>query len=101
RHTRCLSDWSSNVCSSDLRTSSLRAIRGQLLSLVLQFVRKLFDHRVSEHFASNSLHFTPRLFPLEVGFKAKNEVLSLADVLHSRSEERRVGKECRCRRRSD
>src|SRR5437899_4363223 len=32
RHTRCLSDWSSDVCSSDLVTTSLK--KGQRVSLV-------------------------------------------------------------------
>src|SRR5471030_1459292 len=54
RHTRCLSDWSSDVCSSDLRTAPRRRPSGR---------------RCNCH---------SRQFP-------------------RRSEERRVGKECRSR----
>src|SRR5262245_54002129 len=32
RHTRCLSDWSSDVCSSDLATSRCRRIFGSALN---------------------------------------------------------------------
>src|SRR5437016_13752023 len=60
RHTRLVSDWSSDVCSSDL-------IRGPILD------RRLF---------------------LCNGLGAHGRDLS---VLPTRSEERRVGKECRSR----
>src|SRR5262245_63487003 len=44
RHTRCLSDWSSDVCSSDLITglSSLRPeLSGKRLDLLKEIVPKL------------------------------------------------------------
>src|SRR5438045_5568046 len=63
RHTRCLSDWSSDVCSSDLRTPAQ----------VVRVVEGVAD-------------FMPR--DAETG--------DLVGAL--RSEERRVGKECRSRR---
>src|SRR5258705_9544270 len=63
RHTRCLSDWSSDVCSSDLRTS-----RYQRHSYGTPFV------------------------PIPTLVLAR---LALRKV--ERSEERRVGKECRSR----
>src|SRR5258705_257616 len=63
RHTRCLSDWSSDVCSSDL------------VSRMFEFLFRDFEH--------------PR------------NLVRLADVRFCgdrvRSEERRVGKECRSR----
>src|SRR5258705_800778 len=31
RHTRCLSDWSSDVCSSDLETTVSRAVSGKYM----------------------------------------------------------------------
>src|SRR5262245_65876997 len=72
RHTRCLSDWSSDVCSSDLeaRTGETQRLAGQALET-----------------------------------RAQRQMLTL-DLLHRqlsyrmllrRSEERRVGKECRSR----
>src|SRR5262245_62497598 len=65
RHTRCLSDWSSDVCSSDLFYRSIEAYR--------QSLRTRADVMV--------------LDPSSDFFK----------YLKNRSEERRVGKECRSR----
>src|SRR5437899_6433506 len=66
RHTRCLSDWSSDVCSSDLKTSPPRARshRGGLVFLTSNMT-SIISNRPT------------------------------AIVLLLRSEERRVGKECR------
>src|SRR5437899_11045740 len=58
RHTRCLSDWSSDVCSSDLAER---------------------DHR-----SNAPVHFFPA-------------ILRQDSCQAPRSEERRVGKECRSR----
>src|SRR5262245_66459197 len=66
RHTRCLSDWSSDVCSSDL-TSVKREDMVLQQKLLLQLL----------HLAILLRLFQERLKP--------------------RSEERRVGKECRSR----
>src|SRR5438034_11251376 len=70
RHTRSLCDWSSDVCSSDLRLpAASRAIpQGQL---------------------------SPVLLPAIV---VVGVALPLAPGAYTRSEERRVGKECRSRR---
>src|SRR5205814_6392748 len=84
RHTRCLSDWSSDVCSSDLAQASSATIRAsgipaeaakenadvQLVLLALQPGEKTFY-----------------AFVIVFGIAFKNQ----------RSEERRVGKECRSR----
>src|SRR5262245_66344075 len=72
RHTRCLSDWSSDVCSSDLHQRVCRARRRWLLA-----------------------KFPPvtiavgRGKPVGVGSPVSGVMIGL------RSEERRVGKECR------
>src|SRR2546429_4283378 len=80
RHTRCSRDWSSDVCSSDLsrlpRISGIEVefAEGEIFLGLMPGSRKLYD-----------LERDPRL------------------ALHSptddppRSEERRVGKECRSR----
>src|SRR5437899_12887535 len=66
RHTRCLSDWSSDVCSSDLRRILLHPPPA---------------NRRPPHLHANRV--------CSVG--------GLSNLLSDRSEERRVGKECRCR----
>src|SRR5437899_9630285 len=68
RHTRCLSDWSSDVCSSDL------AIEGDE-----PVTQDLQDRLVTLDCSPHSI--------------APVQVFAEAD----RSEERRVGKECRSR----
>src|SRR2546429_3456484 len=67
RHTRCSRDWSSDVCSSDLATLN-------------QLVRCLWF----QFFSGMVRLFGPRFF-------------YQVDALSIRSEERRVGKECRSR----
>src|SRR5205814_6231721 len=75
RHTRCLSDWSSDVCSSDLRLISHSR-------LIPEF--SLTRRRTSSPNASRSA-------------AVASPVLIRKLVCFSRSEERRVGKECRSR----
>src|SRR5438093_5211410 len=76
RHTRLVSDWSSDVCSSDLVCPHLRCHTDVVHE---QIKLPKFHLRKSHQF-----------FP----------VGALADVrlAHLRSEERRVGKECRPQR---
>src|SRR2546422_3349428 len=86
RHTRCSRDWSSDVCSSDLRikaewpngqTPQVIATGG-LASLVAPLVREI-----------ESVHPDLTLTGLRIAATALG--------LTWRSEERRVGKECRSR----
>src|SRR5438067_8301569 len=85
RHTRSKRDWSSDVCSSDLssgnsRVSSSRAIDEDDFAQILGPAREELT----------------RLFPeLVPSSERPPEMLSLGSV--GRSEERRVGKECRSR----
>src|SRR5256885_8883215 len=83
RHTRLQGDWSSDVCSSDLPT------RG--------------EENVTSHLHNNShsnkprrdLHRVPRsAWP---PYRKPAERLDQMVFDHGRSEERRVGKECRSR----
>src|SRR5947199_4097023 len=71
RHTRCLSDWSSDVCSSDLS-----GIAG---------VEELFGNGLPEKL-------------LDACDSAAGHGLIRGGDHPDRSEERRVGKECRSRR---
>src|SRR5436190_8564417 len=68
RHTRSLCDWSSDVCSSDLPAQVLA-------------VRVLIGEQGGE----------------DLGGIATFEVVRVAMAIEERSEERRVGKECRSR----
>src|SRR5262245_64820230 len=71
RHTRCLSDWSSDVCSSDLKhkCATIAGV-GEQLGLGNRGAFVLGDAR---------------------------DQLHAGDFARLRSEERRVGKECRSR----
>src|SRR5690554_7149149 len=83
RHTRCGRDWSSDVCSSDLRYLSkvlLIELEHQPLNTDLRLgsvkIHPRRRHGVTGHF---------------------NKVSVTEKLMESRSEERRVGKECRSR----
>src|SRR2546430_5697438 len=83
RHTRFDCDWSSDVCSSDLRTAP--AILEDLQSESIEGRR-----RKLRGYANVGL-----LCIHEVGYLSYDD--KAADILFERSEERRVGKECRSR----
>src|SRR5262245_64885268 len=82
RHTRCLSDWSSDVCSSDLSTVVMASPRvwdwGGAMRLPLHTAKL---HAAPENATSG---------------EAMPEKWQRGAI--GRSEERRVGKECRSRR---
>src|SRR5205814_3450050 len=77
RHTRCLSDWSSDVCSSDLLWNTAGGLGGIALAWLLDREQA----RAAEPAPASSArppHFAP---------KAKRVV----QIFCCRSEERRVG----------
>src|SRR5258705_7987013 len=78
RHTRCLSDWSSDVCSSDLEACNMQPGIADPANSLVPFGR--FDR----------LHVARFVILDDQGMD------DLATV-GLRSEERRVGKECRSR----
>src|SRR5947199_8603919 len=80
RHTRCLSEWSSDVCSSDL------------LMAVLQ-VRMAVKRRAAEIGTTGTSAQADD--PRSLRYASKIATQRLID--YTRSEERRVGKECRSR----
>src|SRR2546429_4062989 len=83
RHTRCSRDWSSDVCSSDLVCLQLDALEANAREFGIQ----LFD------LASPEQGIVHVVGP-ELGATQPGMVIVCGD---SRSEERRVGKECRSR----
>src|SRR5205809_2946168 len=78
RHTRCSRDWSSDVCSSDLTGAAFQAL--ERIGIRAAVGKCLMDAH-------------PEGAPLELAESTDN---ALAEA-ESRSEERRVGKECRSR----
>src|SRR2546422_2232858 len=84
RHTRCSRDWSSDVCSSDLLT----------LKNVTYSDQGVYSLLVSNQFGvAISSNMTVTVAPLSI----TNQPRSQDALSGSRSEERRVGKECRSR----
>src|SRR5947199_3823676 len=53
RHTRCLSDWSSDVCSSDLGANKHRPTKRVFFRLGLKPVRQVCEVRVSFRHSGN------------------------------------------------
>src|SRR5207248_5045729 len=89
RHTRSYGDWSSDVCSSDLLLPSVRATwapRGQTPVLRHRFVWK----RLS---IAGALVYEPDGSDAHLVFQLRPGAYNQ----ETRSEERRVGKECRTR----
>src|SRR5205814_7262330 len=89
RHTRCLSDWSSDVCSSDLEVETCfpnTVIEGPAITREL----KSFYESVEQNLAKGLT------IP---GNEGEWYGPATAAIAHRvlRSEERRVGKECRAR----
>src|SRR5262245_62348839 len=84
RHTRCLSDWSSDVCSSDLcpwphKTGGLTPPARPAMP------------------PERLIEALERLVQLYEATGKKDEAAKWRAKLEERSEERRVGKECRSR----
>src|SRR5205814_7730148 len=76
RHTRCLSDWSSDVCSSDLDRAG---------SVLIHLGNEQFLERYKVYMA----HVQE--------WRQQFHKLKSVDLRYERSEERRVGKESRYR----
>src|SRR5205814_3018304 len=94
RHTRCLSDWSSDVCSSDLARLD-PAIDLELVDLDFENARDAVQPLEGRD------DFEQVLLLVDADEKVRRDgVRELAGVVHAdggdhRSEERRVGKEWR------
>src|SRR5205814_7564342 len=93
RHTRCLSDWSSDVCSSDLYADGFH-LRAPRLPYPLNLLAALFGARnlaFSEALAAMRFLISLRLGNFRV--LPDCSVSRLLDEHAQRSEERRVGKD--------
>src|SRR5439155_11245608 len=89
RHTRWPRDWSSDVCSSDLKRALLENLgRAELADYLTRYASRVYIvHRRDQLRASKILQ--ERAFA-----NPKIEMIWNKQVVE-RSEERRVGKECR------
>src|SRR2546429_2545905 len=82
RHTRCSRDWSSDVCSSDLTSEVPMRIMNQ------QYARRF-------EFGNTPARATIEVSSLPQSAHIAYTGVAVRDL--KRSEERRVGKECRSR----
>src|SRR5205814_6547329 len=93
RHTRCLSDWSSDVCSSDLSRSGGDNEHEATRRLKTEFLIQWSS--LTSAAAARTNATSPRVLVLA----ATNLPWAIDDAARRRfvlrSEERRVGKECR------
>src|SRR5437763_7964192 len=80
RHTRYIGDWSSDVCSSDLFAP--RRLELLEATAIASGLGELVE---------------PPLGIFDLIARGKVDRRVIRDIDHLRSEERRVGKECRCR----
>src|SRR5690606_39806268 len=92
RHTRFSRDWSSDVCSSDLTVEIPKIIEKLYPDLEPSEVMTVSE---AVH-ASMGIQSTGGLFD-EADLPADAEFMVPPGVNETRSEERRVGRECRCR----
>src|SRR3989449_8609901 len=83
RHTRCSRDWSSDVCSSDLKIVDPTSVQGAADYFPYDIPNVYVDY-------VNNNPGVPSGFWRSVGNSQNGFILE-------RSEERRVGKECRSR----
>src|SRR5437660_2943356 len=94
RHTRWPRDWSSDVCSSDLNIFKLKLEYFRPLGNPNKFLQGLLQHfnRLKDE------DISPIQYLEWVQGKSKKlKVESEEEIEEQRSEERRVGKECRYR----
>src|SRR5205814_6615239 len=90
RHTRCLSDWSSDVCSSDLAAGDADL---KCLAVRQRITRHVSAVAPAPQADARAIDVRLALQPREAVFQIAQ--LQLAEIF-VRSEERRVGKAGRC-----
>src|SRR5262245_66430653 len=86
RHTRCLSDWSSDVCSSDLPRVAVPGAAGFRFYGAVEWCNAFLFPMSREQFVADLTRLDPGI---------QTYIANPGDVFEVRSEERRVGKEGR------
>src|SRR3989449_2404877 len=93
RHTRCSRDWSSDVCSSDLKKHGIIVSREVNDSWI--FGNESYDNALSGIVIDrSSLH---NVVADNRVYRNRADGITIYESPDTRSEERRVGKECRSR----
>src|SRR5204863_5493319 len=90
RHTRSLRDWSSDVCSSDL------AGGGRCLAIGIRIVEDGRPQSVGALAGAEGRDLRLQRRDEELANSVTLGQIQQLDEVRDRSEERRVGKECRC-----
>src|SRR5438034_11814236 len=93
RHTRSLCDWSSDVCSSDLDAVAVVAADTWAAKQGLAALDIRWDDGPNANLTTADIVQQLATASEKSGVVARKD----GDVAAARSEERRVGKECRCR----
>src|SRR5690606_40264567 len=95
RHTSFSRDWSSDVCSSDL--TDLKFSQYLTLDDLERLIAEVLSERGVDA-AGLMLSINPELAPIDLVFEQALTIERLPPAKRTRrSEERRVGKECRSR----
>src|SRR5262249_59627759 len=97
RHTRLVSDWSSDVCSSDLEDYVVKPFSPRELMLRVKAILARTLKPVETCIQVGAI----QIYPSEHRVLIDDQEVSLTQTefkILLRSEERRVGKECRTRR---
>src|SRR5437016_9501971 len=92
RHTRLVSDWSSDVCSSDLADASLRTLPSRYGTAV--------EEMADFYSFARTMMYDPAItnvFRFSTADQQRYGNNAFGNACVTRSEERRVGKECRYR----
>src|SRR5207249_7079969 len=95
-HTRSKRDWSSDVCSSDLTRSEFEAMDAQRTEALVAQFRKEYAQR-GEEIVRQVENIANAEITLHTALDAERPNADLSIYVNdaNRSEERRVGKECR------
>src|SRR5205814_7990576 len=89
RHTRCLSDWSSDVCSSDLIRAHVRVADEQMQSPIFPVI----GQRLVAGVNNGAIELHPLINVVDDVIGALAQLKIHLALWLGRSEERRVGKE--------
>src|SRR5207253_4144021 len=98
-HTRWPRDWSSDVCSSDLEAErAVNALLAEKVEAIAVCLINSFANPAHELLLKDIIARKAPHLPLSISYEVLPEIKEYERTSTTRSEERRVGKECRPRR---